>query len=108
MAKAPPFSAINAEPRWLLAKFNLLQKIAYALILFLALPLMVATGLAMSPAMDAIAPWLIDLFGGRQSARSLHFLLAWGLVLFTLGHVALVLLTGPVQQLRAMITGQQG
>lgn len=90
------------------AKFNLLQKIAYALILFLALPLMVATGLAMSPAMDAIAPWLIDLFGGRQSARSLHFLLAWGLVLFTLGHVALVLLTGPVQQLRAMITGQQG
>ena len=89
------------------AKFNLLQKIAYALVLFLALPLMIATGLAMSPAIDAIAPWLIDVLGGRQSARSLHFLLAWGLALFTLGHVALVRLTRPVQQVRAMITGRQ-
>jgi thiosulfate reductase cytochrome b subunit len=61
----------------------------------------------MSPAIDAIAPWLIDVLGGRQSARSLHFLLAWGLALFTLGHVALVLLTRPVQQVRAMITGRQ-
>ena len=88
-------------------RFNPLQKCAYALILFLALPLMVLTGLVMSPAMDAITPWLIDLFGGRQSARSLHFLIAWGLALFTVGHIALVLLSGPMRQMRGMITGRQ-
>ena len=87
-------------------KFNLLQKLAYAVVIVIALPLMIATGLAMSPAMDAIWPWLIDLFGGRQSARSIHFLVAWGLALFTLGHVILVFLSKPWQNLRAMITGQ--
>lgn len=87
------------------AKFNFLQKLAYGAVIFLALPLMILTGLAMSPAMDANWPWLIDLFGGRQSARSIHFLIAWGLLGFLLLHVALVLLSGPVRQLRAMISG---
>jgi thiosulfate reductase cytochrome b subunit len=87
------------------AKFNLLQKVAYAGVLFVALPLMIATGMAMSPGMNANAPWLLDVLGGRQSARSLHFVVAWGLVGFLLLHVVLVLLSGPVRQLRDMITG---
>ena len=86
-------------------KFNFLQKLAYGAVILFALPLMILTGLAMSPAMDANWPLLVDLFGGRQSARSLHFLMAWGLLGFLLLHVALVLLSGPVKQLRDMITG---
>ncbi len=86
-------------------KFNFLQKLAYGLVIFIALPLMIATGLAMGPGMDANWPWLVDLFGGRQSARSFHFLIAWSLFGFLLLHIALVLLSGPVRQLRDMITG---
>lgn len=86
-------------------KFNFLQKLAYGAIIFIALPAMVLSGLAMSPAMNANWPWLIDLFGGRQSARSIHFVIAWGLCGFLLLHVALVALSGPTTQLRAMITG---
>ena len=73
--------------------------------IFVALPLMIATGLCMSPGMNAAAPWLIDLFGGRQSARSIHFIIAWGLVAFFLVHIAMVLLAGPVNEVRSMITG---
>ena len=69
------------------------------------LPLMLVTGLAMSPAMNAALPGLLDLLGGRQSARTLHFLAASGLVLFTAVHVVLVLLSGPVNNMRSMITG---
>lgn len=87
------------------AKFNFLQKLAYGLVIFIALPLMIATGIAMSPGMDANWPFLVDLFGGRQSARSLHFLMAWGLIGFLVLHLVLVLLSGPVRQLRDMITG---
>jgi Ni/Fe-hydrogenase b-type cytochrome subunit len=86
-------------------KFNFLQKAAYAKVIFLVLPLMIFTGMAISPAMNATFPWLIDIFGGRQSARSIHFLCAWALVLFMVGHVLLVLLSGPVKQMRDMITG---
>ena len=86
-------------------KFNFLQKLAYGLVIFVALPLMILTGLAMSPAMDASCPLLVDLFGGRQSARSIHFLMAWGLVGFLALHLVLVLLSGPVRQVRDMITG---
>ena len=70
------------------------------------LPLMILTGLAMSPGMDAIVPWLVDLFGGRQSARTIHFIAAGLIVLFVFVHVAMVLLAGPVNALRAMITGR--
>lgn len=87
------------------AKFNFLQKLAYGVVVFIMLPLMIFTGLAMSPAMDAIWPWLIDIFGGRQSARSIHFIVAWGLLSFLVLHVVLVLLSGPMKQLRDMITG---
>ncbi|MCA1662444.1 MAG: cytochrome b/b6 domain-containing protein [Novosphingobium sp.] len=85
--------------------FNLLQKYLYILVLFVLLPLMILTGLTLSPAMDAAFPWLLDVFGGRQSARSLHFVIAWALFGFVLVHIAAVLLSGPVRQVREMITG---
>ncbi len=87
------------------SKFNFLQKLAYGVVIFIFLPLMIFTGLAMSPGMDANWPWLVDIFGGRQSARSVHFLVAWGLAGFLVLHVALVLLSGPIGQIRDMITG---
>ena len=87
------------------SKFNFLQKLAYGVVIFVMLPVMIASGITLSPAMNANWPWLLDLFGGRQSARSIHFLLAWGLFGFLVLHVALVLLSGPVKQVRDMITG---
>jgi thiosulfate reductase cytochrome b subunit len=85
--------------------YNVLQKLAYGSVLFVLLPLVILTGLTMSPGLNAAWPWLVDLFGGRQSARSLHFLAASGLVLFFLVHIAMVVLAGPINELRAMITG---
>ncbi len=86
-------------------KYNLLQKAAYGAVIFILLPLMVLTGLTMSPGMNAAWPFLVDLFGGRQSARSIHFIVAWALFAFFLLHVALVLLNRPLTNLRAMIGG---
>jgi thiosulfate reductase cytochrome b subunit len=85
--------------------FNLLQKYLYILVLFVALPLMIFTGLSLSPAMDSAWPWLLEVFGGRQSARSLHFVLAWGLLVFLVLHILAVLLSSPLKQIRDMITG---
>jgi thiosulfate reductase cytochrome b subunit len=61
--------------------------------------------MAISPGIDAGLPWLVDVFGGRQSARSIHFVVAWSLFAFLVIHVALVLLSGPFGQLRDMIAG---
>jgi thiosulfate reductase cytochrome b subunit len=87
--------------------YNSLQKPSYAFILFVVLPLVILTGLTMSPAMNAAWPWLLDLFGGRQSARSIHFICAFLLVGFILVHLIMVALTGPLKQIGAMITGRQ-
>lgn len=86
-------------------RYNTLQKLAYAVVLFAVLPLLIVTGLAMSPGMDAAWPWLTEVWGGRQSARSVHFLAAAALVGFVALHLAMVLLSGPVASLRAMVTG---
>jgi thiosulfate reductase cytochrome b subunit len=86
-------------------KFNFLQKVSYGGVIFVLLPLMILTGMAMSPGIDAIWPWLVDVFGGRQSARSIHFICAWALVGFFVVHIVLVLLSGPLRQIRDMITG---
>ena len=88
------------------ARYNILQKVSYLAILFVLLPLLVLTGLTMSPAMDAAWPWLIDLFGGRQSARSLHFIAAMLLAAFILVHLVMVVLAGPINEIRSMITGR--
>lgn len=86
--------------------YNVLQKISYLVVMFGMLPLMVATGLTMSPWMDAAWPWLLDIFGGRQSARTIHFVTAFALLLFFVMHVAMVLLAGPWNELRSMVTGR--
>jgi Ni/Fe-hydrogenase b-type cytochrome subunit len=86
-------------------KYNILQKIAYAGVILVLLPLMIFTGIVMSPGGEAALPFLTDLFGGRQSARSLHFIAAWALCGFFFLHIALVLVSGPIRQLRDMITG---
>ncbi len=86
-------------------RYNILQKASYLLVVVGLLPLMVGTGLAMSPGMDAAWPWLPEMFGGRQAARTLHFLTASGLVLFAVVHVALVILSGLLNNIRSMVTG---
>ena len=86
-------------------RYNILQKLAYASVLFGLLPLIIFTGLALSPAMDSGWPWLLDIFGGRQSARSLHFIAMVALVGFFVVHIAMVVLAGPINELRSMISG---
>jgi len=87
-------------------RYNVLQKLAYLTVVFLLLPIMVLSGLTMSPAVTAALPGLLDLFGGRQSARTIHFLVADLMVLFVLVHVIEVLLAGVVNGMRSMITGR--
>ncbi len=87
-------------------RYNVLQKASYIAVIFIALPLLIFTGLTMSPGMNAAWPWLVDLFGGRQSARSIHFITAFALVAFFLVHIAMVLLAGPANELRSIITGR--
>jgi thiosulfate reductase cytochrome b subunit len=82
-----------------------LQRLTYAVVLFMMLPLMVLTGLTMSPAVTAAVPGLLDLFGGSQSARTLHFFSFAALVLFFIVHVAMVVLTGFKRQIRAITIG---
>ena len=87
-------------------QYNVLQKFSYIGVLFILLPLMILTGMTMSPNLNAAFQWLLDLFGGRQSARSLHFLSAMGLVAFFVVHIVMVILAGPIRELRSMITGR--
>jgi thiosulfate reductase cytochrome b subunit len=85
--------------------YGLLQKLTYASLIFVVLPVMVLSGLTMSPAVAAAYPGLLDLFGGSQSARTIHFLLFAVLVVFLVIHVVMVMLTGFRRQMRAMILG---
>lgn len=86
-------------------KYNFLQKLTYGLVLGVILPGMVLTGMAISPGVEPSMPFLVDMFGGRQSARSFHFIFAWALFGFFVVHVLLVLLSGPIKQILGMITG---
>ncbi|MCJ2127242.1 cytochrome b/b6 domain-containing protein [Methylobacterium sp. J-077] len=86
-------------------RYNVIQKLTYLVVVLGLLPAMVLAGLAMSPGVDAAWPWLTELFGGRQSARSIHFIAAWLLVLFVVVHVVLVLVSGFVNNMRGMLTG---
>ena len=87
------------------SKYNTLQKISYGVVFGVMLPMMVFTGLAISPGIEPAAPWLVDILGGRQSARSLHFIFAWALFAFFVVHIVMVLLSKRVKQIREMITG---
>lgn len=88
------------------ARYNPLQKITYSLILFIVLPVIILTGLCMSPGFNAVLPWLTDLFGGRASARSIHFICMALISGFIVLHLVLVMLAGPVNEIRSMITGR--
>ncbi|MGB7654841.1 MAG: cytochrome b/b6 domain-containing protein [Novosphingobium sp.] len=86
-------------------RYNILQKLAYGSVLLVMLPGVILTGISMSPGLNAAFPWLVELFGGRQSARSIHFLCAGGLFGFFLVHIAMVVLAGPINEVRSMLTG---
>ncbi len=86
-------------------RYNVLQKLAYLIVIFVLLPLIILMGMAMSPTLDAVMTGWVDLFGGRQSARTIHFVIAWLLVLFVLIHVFEVIVSGLFNHLRSMITG---
>jgi thiosulfate reductase cytochrome b subunit len=96
----PAAHAIGAGP-----PYGLMQKLAYSSVMLIVLPLMVATGLTLSPTVTASLPFLLDVFGGYQTARTLHFFGFAALLLFLLVHVAMVLATGFGRQLRAMTWG---
>ena len=82
-----------------------LQRISYFGVFFILFPLIVLTGLTMSPTMDAGWPWLLDIFGGRQTARTIHFGVMVLLVTFFIVHIIMVVAAGPINELRSMITG---
>lgn len=87
-------------------RYNVLQKLTYLFVALVLLPLMLLTGLAMSPGMDAVFPLLLDVFGGRQTARTIHFISAGAIVIFVAVHIFMVLVSGLWNNLRSMITGR--
>ena len=87
-------------------RYGLLQKCAYSAVIFVAAPLMVVTGLTMSPAVTAAFPFLLGLFGGYQSARTIHFFAFVALFLFVIVHLVMVVKSGLRRQIRAMTVGE--
>ena len=85
--------------------YNALQRISYLVIVFVLFPLVIWTGLAMAPGFTAVFPLAVTALGGRQSARTLHFLVTIALVLFTIVHVTMIVLAGFRSRVGAMITG---
>lgn len=85
--------------------YNVLQRLSYLGILFVVMPVLILTGLTMSPGLDAAFPFLTLILGGRQSARTIHFVCAFLVVGFAFVHVAMVLLSGVWNNMRSMITG---
>ena len=86
--------------------YNVLQRLTYLLVIFVLFPLVIWTGLAMSPAVVSAFPTVVTVFGGQQSARTIHFLVSVFLVLFLLIHVAMICVAGFRSRTRAMITGR--
>ena len=98
--------ALLRHPTGLAAtRYNVLQKIAYLAVILVLVPGMVLTGLTMSPGMDAAFPILPWMFFGRQTARTLHFIFAWSLVLFFIVHMVEMVLAGPVNEITSIVTG---
>ena len=97
------FKRPGAEEAW---SYNVLQRLAYLLVIFILFPMIIWTGLAMSPSFVSAVPVAVNILGGQQSARTLHFFLTWALVLFLLVHVFMIFLAGFRCRMRAMITGR--
>jgi thiosulfate reductase cytochrome b subunit len=87
-------------------RYNVLQKLTYIFVILVLAPLIVATGLTMSPRIDAGYPFLLTLFGGRQSARTIHFICAFSFLGFAVIHIVMVLVSGVWNNLRSMVTGR--
>jgi thiosulfate reductase cytochrome b subunit len=85
--------------------YNVVQRAAYLIVIFVLFPLVIWTGLALSPAFNSAFPVAVNVLGGRQSARTLHFFVSVSLLLFFIVHVAMVVLAGFMNRTRAMITG---
>jgi len=86
-------------------RYGPLQKLSYFTVFFILFPLIIATGLTMSPGINSAAPFMLDLFGGRQTARTIHFAVMVLLVAFFIVHIVMVVAAGPINELRSMITG---
>jgi thiosulfate reductase cytochrome b subunit len=99
------FERPNEAEAW---SYNTLQRITYLFVIFVLFPLVIWTGLAMSPAIASAFPSAVTAFGGQQSARTIHFFISVFLVLFVLVHVAMICLAGFRTRMRAMITGRAG
>jgi len=99
LRRAPPEARESSS-------YNVLQRTAYLGVIFVLFPLVIWTGLALSPAFDSAVPAAVNLLGGRQSARTLHFFVSGALVLFLLVHVAMVALSGFRNRMRGMISGR--
>jgi thiosulfate reductase cytochrome b subunit len=97
------FAKPSADEAW---SYNVVQRLAYLFVIFVLTPLVIWTGLAMSPSFVSAVPVAVNLLGGQQSARTLHFVVTCLLVLFLLVHVLMVILAGFVSRMRAMITGR--
>jgi thiosulfate reductase cytochrome b subunit len=87
-------------------RYNVLQKLTYLIVIFVLLPLVILMGFAMSPWLDGLLPGWVDLVGGRQAARTIHFIAAWLIVAFVLIHLFEVIISGVWNELRSMITGR--
>jgi thiosulfate reductase cytochrome b subunit len=99
LRRAPPDEADNHS-------YNVVQRISYLLVIFVLFPLVIWTGLALSPAFDSAVPAAVNLLGGRQSARTLHFFVSGFLVIFLVVHVTMIVLAGFWKRMSAMITGR--
>jgi thiosulfate reductase cytochrome b subunit len=97
------FKPPSEEEAW---SYNLLQRLTYLSVIFVLFPLIIWTGLAMSPAIASVFPGAVSVLGGQQSARTIHFFVTILLVLFLLVHIMMICLTGLRNRMRAMITGQ--
>ena len=86
--------------------YNVMQKAAYLGVIFVLFPLVIWTGLALSPSFNSAFPSWVNVLGGRQSARTLHFFVSWALVLFLVVHVGMVVMAGFWSRTKAMITGR--
>jgi thiosulfate reductase cytochrome b subunit len=97
------FKRPGAEEAW---SYNVVQQLAYLVVIFVLFPMIIWTGLAMSPSFVSAVPGAVNVLGGQQSARTLHFFLTLALVLFLLVHIFMVILAGFRSRVRAMITGR--
>jgi thiosulfate reductase cytochrome b subunit len=99
------FKRPSAADAW---SYNVLQRLTYLFVIFVLFPLVIWTGLAMSPAIASVFPAVVTVFGGQQSARTIHFFVSVFLLLFLLVHIGMVFLAGFRNRMRAMITGRAG